>query len=115
MKCEKCKTEMKHYIEGHSQNIKCPKCGWGLATTYIEPIYEDNTIYSVIIERGNSVDAKSVAEIKKYTNLTNPEIINVLKNGDFVLIKQKAFEVKNIINRLNNLNVKYKVEPEFKW
>lgn len=115
MKCEKCGTEMKHYIEGSSQITKCPNCGWGWASSYIEPIYEDTTIYSVIIEQSNDVNAKSISEIKRYTNLANPKIIDILKNGNFVLTKQEAVEVKNIIERLSNLNIKYRIEPKFKW
>lgn len=115
MKCEKCGTEMMHYIKGASQITKCPKCGWGWATSYIEPIHEDTTIYSIIIEHDNDVNEKNVSEIKKYTNQTSPEIISVLKNGNFILTKQNAIEVKNIICELDNLNIKYNIEPEFKW
>lgn len=115
MKCEKCRTEMKYYVEGSTQINKCPKCGWSFATTYIDPIHEDNTVYSLIIEQGNDINAKTIMELKKHVNLTNSEIINILKTGNYVIAKQKAIEIKNSMEIFNNLNIKFRIEPHFKW
>ena len=39
--CEKCGAEMLPIDQNKPVGMTCPNCGWGWATTYIEPIIED--------------------------------------------------------------------------
>ena len=36
--CEKCGAEMKPLSDFSPVGMTCPNCGWGWATTYIDPI-----------------------------------------------------------------------------
>lgn len=40
--CEKCGTEMVPIDKKIPVGLTCPNCGWGWATTYIDPIIEDD-------------------------------------------------------------------------
>ena len=39
--CEKCGAEMHPIDPAKPIGMICPKCGWGWATSYIDPIAED--------------------------------------------------------------------------
>ena len=42
--CEKCGTEMVPIDKKIPVGLTCPNCGWGWATTYIDPIIEDDML-----------------------------------------------------------------------
>lgn len=59
--CEKCGTEMLSIDQYKPVGMKCPKCGWGWATTFIEPIKEDTTDYTVIMCSDNVPSKESIS------------------------------------------------------
>lgn len=49
MICKKCGHKMNDYIKSSSWVWECPECGYSLATTYIDPIYEDRAKYKITL------------------------------------------------------------------
>jgi hypothetical protein len=47
--CEKCGAEMKPLSDIYPVGMTCPNCGWGWATTYIDPINLDESDYHIIL------------------------------------------------------------------
>ena len=47
--CEKCGTEMVPIDKKIPVGLTCPNCGWGWATTYIDPIIEDDRMIPCIV------------------------------------------------------------------
>ena len=112
--CEKCGHEMVSISDTRPIGMTCPNCGWGWATTYIEPIFLDDEDYHVILLSNDS----SVSIIKIISEITTHNYIAVKKmieNAPVEIFIGKANEVKEIKEKLESTNIKYKIEPEFSY
>lgn len=115
MICEKCGHEMQYFNEYSTQGWKCPECGWGVATTYIDPMHEDDNIYEIIISSENEVSKEAISLLKGSANLTTPEAIKLLKTGNYVFFTGKASSVMEKKSELESAGVKYEIIPDFPW
>ena len=73
--CEKCGAEMKPLSDIYPVGMTCPNCGWGWATTYIEPILSDSTDYHVVLVSSNN----SLTSIKAVSEVANCNYIEAKK------------------------------------
>ena len=105
MKCEKCGAAMKTMHEESGTTIKCPNCGWNIATTMSLTIVEDETDYSIYIcgsYKANIERLKAVSEIvggnfldaKRYLS---GEIKAALIHGE-ALIRNSRNQLRNHAN-----------------
>lgn len=49
MKCPNCNSDLKIYVEGRNNIIKCLNCDYEFVTTYTSPIKLDKTRYKLMI------------------------------------------------------------------
>ena len=112
--CEKCGAEMNSYQKEGSCGMLCPSCGWGWATSYTNPIDEDETEYVLTVSpiQDPSLDAvKCIAQIMD-CNFINAK--STLKHTYFSKT-EKASEIKNIAKALLKAGIKFTISPEFPY
>ena len=77
--CEKCGVEMKPLSEIYPIGMTCPNCGWGWATTYIDPINLDESDYQMIL-------------VSSENSFSNIKIISEIANCNYIDAKKKIGE-----------------------
>lgn len=113
--CEKCGAEMLPIDPNKPIGMKCPKCGWGWATTYIEPIKEDTTDYSVVLLADNVLSKKSIKTISGICGISFLQSKKMIENAPASLFVGKAEAVKKVIAALDISSISYRVEPDFPY
>ena len=79
--CPNCGEEMKTTIDGSALNHKCPKCGYGEATTIAEGIEWDPREYEILVLVNEQVDINQIKAISSISCLNFIESKNLLLNG----------------------------------
>lgn len=114
MICETCGAEMQKTVEGSTLTWACPSCGDAVARTYIEPIREDATIYSLSI-KGTGATAKNairtVAEIASCNYLTAKRLI---EDGG-VLLEDSAVKMRDAARKLEAVGMAYVISPDYPY
>ena len=95
--------------------MKCPKCGWGWATTYLEPIKEDATDYRVVLLAGNIPSKESIKTIAGIAGISFLQAKKMIENAPINLFVGKAVMVKDVIAALDELSINYRVNPRFPY
>ena len=113
--CEKCGAEMVPIDPEKPVGMECPKCGWGWATTYIEPKYEDPTVYKIVLNRGNDDTKDNLKLVAKIMNCNLLKAKAVISETDTTLAAGKAFEIEGFIDLLVQSTIKYHIEPEWPY
>ena len=112
--CEKCGAEMKPLSDIYPVGMTCPNCGWGWATTYIEPILSDSTDYHVVlVSRNNSLT--SIKAVSKVANCNYIEAKKLINHAPVEVFHGQAVEVKAIREKLEAASIDFKIEPEFTY
>lgn len=113
-KCPNCGKEMKIVVEGSAKNFKCEHCGYSYATTIAKGIEWDTNDYSIILEKNSNV---LLSQIKIVSSLSSFNFIKskalLLEGG--LLTTAKATIIKQMIGKLKDEGIKFKVMPEFKY
>ena len=95
---------------------ECSESGCGLATTYIDPIYEDSAKYKIILLPNNSINEEKIKIIKTFiSGLITPQAISMLKKGDEILAEDYASSIIEQKKKLDNANIAYIISPDFPW
>ena len=114
--CPICGNKLIEEVEGSSLIIKCTKCDYNVATSNINLIYEDETIYTVTIEKGNSVKMAVITTLKSITGLSTSKMLKFIKAGcPYDLYAGKAVEVKELKSKLESADIKFSIKPNFQW
>ena len=113
--CEKCGADMLPIDPHKPVGMKCPKCGWGWATTYIEPIKEDSTEYTVVLLASNAPSKESVKTIAGIAGIGFLQAKKMIENAPTSLFVGKAATIKEVIATLDASAINYQVEPEFPY
>ena len=113
--CEKCGAEMLPIDPRKPVGMKCPKCGWGWATTYIEPIKEDTADYTVVLLAGNVPSKESIKTIAGIAGISFLQAKKMIENAPTRLFVGKAATVKEVIATLEGSVINYQVEPKFPY
>ena len=114
MICEKCKEKMIWKIDGSTQGWSCPECGWNVITSYISEINLDETEYSIYIEKPLKIETEKIMIISKIANV-NYIVAKQMLEEEYCILKARATKVKDTINKLEELDIKYHVNPSFKY
>ncbi len=94
--------------------MECPNCGWGWATTYNEPIFEDDAEYRVILESKDS----SLAKLKIVSSIVNGNYLQakkIIESAPAEIFRGEALKVREIREKLEQNNVAFRIEPEFPY
>lgn len=116
IECPVCESRLVETKYGSSVEIKCTKCDYSVVTTNISLIYEDETIYDVYLLSGNIGNQKVFTLVKNILIISSSEVLNLINSGEEIkLYSGSAVEVKSIREKLDNLNLSYKITPEYNW
>lgn len=113
--CEKCGAEMLPIDPHKPIGMKCPKCGWGWATTYIEPIKEDTTDYTIVLLANNVPSKESIKTIAGIVGKSFLQAKKMIENAPTSLFVGKAVTVKEVIATLEGSSINYQIEPNFPY
>ena len=95
--------------------MTCPKCGWGWATTYLDPLNDDDTIYDVSLTEGNIASKEIIKAVAKIANKSFVQAKKMIENSPADVFSGKAAEVKDVLILLESLSLAYYVTPEFPY
>lgn len=114
MKCEKCSSEMTYVLDGHSCSWTCPKCGWGIATSYFSPMETDMKNYMISILPNPVPNIEMIKCVSKILscNFVNARNAIVQGSGTF---QGKAHEIKESAKKLDHVGLQYQIEPAFPY
>ena len=113
--CEKCGAVMVPIDPDKSIGMKCPKCGWGWVTSYIEPKLEDETLYTIILDQGNQSNAKELKAVSTVAGCNYIQAKSLITESPYKLIEGLAIDIESCIEMLDKASVKYHVEPEWPY
>ena len=95
--------------------MTCPNCGWGWATTYIDPEQEDDTVYVISLSKGNIATRAAVKAISKITNKNFVQAKKTIENSPVDIYAGNAVQVKDVLLLLESLSLAYYITPEFPY
>ena len=116
--CEKCGTIMVRELpEGHGggMSITCPKCGWGVATSYFDPILLDQTEYQITLLEGNNTSTEVVRAVNKVAHRNLIKSRELIERAPQVIFKGDAIEVHDMKEILDEEQILYKIEPDYPY
>ena len=113
--CDKCGTEMIPVDSERSVGMKCPNCGWGWVTSYIDPIKEDETIYEISLEEGNQVTKDNIRFVSEISDVNFLEAKRLLENAPKSFISGNAVDINDAVIRLKVTGINFTVTPEYPY
>ncbi len=113
--CDKCGAEMIPVDSERPVGMKCPKCGWGWVTSYIDPIKEDETIYEISLEEGNQVTKDNIRLVSEISDVNFLEAKRLLENAPKSFISGKAVDINDAVIRLKDAGIIFTVTPEYPY
>lgn len=114
-KCPVCNHDLIPFTEGSTTGVRCSHCDYSIVTTYIEPLYEDDNIYTLILEAGNSVDMPTIKVIAKITGKNYIFSKHCLEKVPTIIAKGVASEIIELKRQLDSSEVKYSISPEYPY
>ena len=115
MICENCSAEMQRSIEGSTLMWSCPSCGDAMARTYIEPIREDTTSYTLALDgeaKASKDTVRVVAGIAGCNYLTAKRLIEA---GGGSLMRGQALRIRDAARELRAVSLPYAIDPDFPY
>lgn len=115
MSCPKCGGNLESKIVGSTLVVRCARCGWSVARTYIEPIREDETAYCLYLENGNPTDISTLSCLSKVVGCNLLQARRIVSGGRSLIFKGSAVEVRKWRDQLDAAGVEYSIEPDFPY
>ena len=115
MICENCNSNLIRFEKESVQGWECPICGWNILTTDVGEIYTDTTEYSIFIIETKLINKEKIKVISEICNVNFIRAKQILNEKEICLVKEKAPKIKNIIQLLQNVEIKYIIYPYFKY
>lgn len=111
--CEKCGTNM-NVLSGGCGMV-CPNCGWGWATTYLEPIVRDMTEYQITLLEGNNTNTETIRAVNQVTHRNLLKSKQLIESAPHKIFSGDALEVHEMKEILDEEAVLYKIEPDYPY
>lgn len=116
--CEICGTNMiRELPEGYGGglSITCPNCGWGVASSYFDPIVTDPTDYQITLLDGNKDSVEVIRAVNKVSHRNLLKSKQLIESAPCVIFKGDAIEVHEMKEILDAESVQYKIEPDYPY
>lgn len=113
MKCPKYNSNINIIIEGNNNIVRCENCDYEVVTTHIPLIKFDETTYRLTIlnNEGTISQIKAVSKSLGY-NFVDSQKLLIQGNYTYEALASDILDKKKL---LDEANVLYKIEPEFKY
>lgn len=112
--CEKCGGIIYYINDYPSYSIVCMDCGYGVASTEFLPIENDESEYSLVINKTQKYTNEQLSIIKKLTGMSYLYITNNYHEG-FVIMQGKATKLFPIKYKLSKANVEVVINPDMDY
>lgn len=113
--CEKCGAQMEEHWDPPSFSVVCPECGWGWATTKLEPIDEDQTVYNISLNACSKAGADAIKAVAKACSVNFLAAKKMIENPAEPVFSGKAREAAAIRDVLDQGAVRYEIDPPFPY
>ena len=116
--CEKCGTPMiRELPEGHGGgfSMTCPKCGWGFATSYFDPICLDQTEYQITLLEGNPASTEVIRAVNQVAHRNFIKSRELILSAPHVIFKGKALAIHEKTDILDAASILYRIEPDYPY
>lgn len=113
MNCPECNNATISKVEGSSLVIECQECGWSIATSHIDPIYEDETIYSISTGPNSTTSKEALKAVSRIVGGNFISAKRLLETPGSPLIEGKAPVIKECLEALACAGVDFDVKPAF--
>ena len=118
-KCPICDHRLQSYLpEVFALGGHCPSCGWGVVATYMPPIWSDPTPYKIVLTGADFNDKdhiRGIAKVAGVNFLQARRIIQSLQKTEPVIFEEQARIVSDMRQRLDQLSIHYRIEPEYPY
>ena len=114
-KCPICNHELIPFKEGSSIGVHCSNCDYSVVTSYIDPIYEDEIIYTFLLETGNICNKNTMKIISRITGKNYIQAKNLITSAPVVIAEGKAIDILAIKKVFDGNRIKYSILPEFPY
>lgn len=115
MNCEKCGSEMEIQLKGSCLGVVCPNCGWGIASTYIDPLRADWTDYTIRLNADGKASVDAIKAVSKLSGCNYLKAKDVIENTGGAILSGKATEIADAKNLLDSLGLNYETTPPFPY
>lgn len=112
-KCPKCGKELKRIKQNSGVAYCCINCDYSVATTDLDPIFEDQQEYTITLLPNNSINKDILKVISSITNLNYIDCKKMVEKAPSIIFKGDATDAKDVKAKLDNNNIKYSIEPLF--
>lgn len=111
MICENCGEEL--IFQKHTSEIvwECLKCGWAIATTYLDPIHEDDTTYSILLHSTSDITKEKLKIVSRIVRCNFIKAKSLLLQEGVVLVEDKAIKIKEVAALLKECKVEFEITP----
>ena len=113
--CEKCGSVMEPIDPVHPVGMTCPNCGWGWATSFIDPILDDPTEYVITLLDGNTTIKETLKTVAKLANCNLIQAKRLIENAPAEIMRSKAPEIKEAMRVLEADALHFSVAPSFPY
>ncbi len=112
--CEKCGHKMIHYIHGDSSGYICNNCGYGWARQYIDPMLEDETLYTLSF-RG--MDRPSIEYIRATAEIMQCSYVEASKNlrAGKAQVTLDAKNMFRLVSAFKRKDLVFTISPSFPY
>ena len=115
MICPVCKSPTVSSIEGSSLVIECPECGWSIATTYTDPVYEDEAVYTITMGEGNAPTKELLKVVSSIAGVNYIAAKRIIETPGAFLAQGSAVDVRDAIKKLSDFGASFGVDPDFPY
>ena len=114
-KCPLCNHELVPIKEGSSIGVRCSHCEYSVVTSYIDPIYEDENTYTLLLEADNTFNKNNIKIISKISGQNYIQLKKLVSSVPVVIAEGKAVDILSIKKILDESNIHYSISPKFPY
>ncbi len=114
-KCPMCNHELIAFKNGSSIGVRCSSCDYSVVTSYIEPIFEDKNVYTIILEKGNALSKDSLKTVSGIIGKNYIAAKKCISSAPSILFQGYAADVMDVKKILDTSAMKYSISPKFPY
>lgn len=115
MICDKCGATMVSRVEGSSLVAECPNCKWNVATSHVDPIYEDRNVFSLSILPNNALSKPVLSIISKMAGVNYLGAKIIAENGQENIFEGEAPAIYEKKELLDKASISYSIKPDYPY
>ena len=112
--CPWCRSRTEPFREDGIMGVRCTNCEWCVVTTYIEPIRQDTTLYTLSIDKVEFPNLEQLRTVSKVLGVHYLEAKKLLQSGEAKIVNN-AVEIQQIKNTLNLKSMHFNIYPDFQY